>query len=148
MAWNWYKMLCVAGIGLNIGRPVLLENTSLVVLFSDSSQVTLKGLSSHRAIMGDYYYYRDYCNNIAGLLSSLTLFAMSWPYHHHHFPVADPGFPVGGVDLVGGRGLPRWLHFIKFVCQNERIGSFRGARAGCAPWIRQCFLALIATKAR
>ena len=46
-------------------------------------------------------------------------------------PVADPGFSVGG------RGLPRWLHFVKFVCQNERIGSFRGARAGCAHWIRQ-----------
>ena len=33
--------------------------------------------------------------------------------------MADLGFPVGG------RGLPRWLRFIKFVCQNERIG--------CAP---------------
>ena len=30
------------------------------------------------------------------------------------------------MDLVGGRGLPRRLHFIKFVCQNERIGSLRG----------------------
>ena len=47
--------------------------------------------------------------------------------------VADPGFHVGGVDLVGGRGLPRRLHFVKFVCQNERIVSFRGARAGYAP---------------
>ena len=38
--------------------------------------------------------------------------------------VADPGFPVGGgVDLVGGHGLPRRLRFVKFVCQNERIGS-------------------------
>ena len=43
--------------------------------------------------------------------------------------VAGPGFPAGGsVDLVGGRGLPRRLHFGKFVCQNERIGSVRGAR--------------------
>ena len=42
--------------------------------------------------------------------------------------MADPGFPVGG------RGLPRRLRFIKFVCQNERIGSLRGgAHAGCAP---------------
>ena len=48
--------------------------------------------------------------------------------------MADPGFPVGGgVDLVGGRGLPRQLHFVKFVVQNERIGSLRGARAGSAP---------------
>ena len=27
-----------------------------------------------------------------------------------------------------GRGLPRRLHFVKFVCQNERTGSFRGVR--------------------
>ena len=49
--------------------------------------------------------------------------------------VADPGFPVeGGVDLVGGgRGPPRWLHFENFACQNERIWTHRGARAGCAP---------------
>ena len=31
-------------------------------------------------------------------------------------------FPVGGRGtLIGGRGTPRGgLHFIKFVCQNER----------------------------
>ena len=41
--------------------------------------------------------------------------------------VADPGFPVeGGVDLVGGRGLPRQLRFENFVCQNERIWTLRG----------------------
>ena len=39
--------------------------------------------------------------------------------------VADPGFPVGGVDLVGGCGLQRRLRFVKFLCQNERIGSLR-----------------------
>ena len=33
--------------------------------------------------------------------------------------VADPGFPVGGVDLVGGHGLLRGLHFENFICQNE-----------------------------
>ena len=34
----------------------------------------------------------------------------------------------GGVDLVrGGRGLPRRLCFVKFVCQNERTGSLGGA---------------------
>ena len=38
------------------------------------------------------------------------------------YTVADPGFPVeGGVDLVGGHGLPRRLHFENFVCQTERI---------------------------
>ena len=40
--------------------------------------------------------------------------------------VADPGFPVGGAELVGGRQLPRRLCFKKFVCQNERIWTLRG----------------------
>ena len=41
-------------------------------------------------------------------------------------PVADPGLPVGGVDFVGGGGLPRWLRFKNFVCQNERIWTLGG----------------------
>ena len=45
--------------------------------------------------------------------------------------MADPGFAMGGMDLKGGRGLPMQLCFIKFVCQNERIGSLRGAHAVC-----------------
>ena len=43
------------------------------------------------------------------------------------FSVADAGFPVGG------RQLPRRLRFVKFVCQNERISTLRGARAGGTP---------------
>ena len=39
--------------------------------------------------------------------------------------MADPGFPVGGVDLVAGCGLPRWLRFENFVSQNERIWTLR-----------------------
>ena len=36
--------------------------------------------------------------------------------------MADPGFPVGGRGpRGGGGGLPRWLRFENFVCQNERI---------------------------
>ena len=37
--------------------------------------------------------------------------------------VADLAFPVGGASLMGGGGrqLPTWLRFVKFVCQNERI---------------------------
>ena len=41
--------------------------------------------------------------------------------------VADPGFPVGG------RGPPMRALFTKNACENERIGSRRGACAGHAP---------------
>ena len=42
--------------------------------------------------------------------------------------MADPGFSRReGAHLVGGHQLPTWLHFVKFVCRNERIGSLRGA---------------------
>ena len=41
--------------------------------------------------------------------------------------MADPGFPVGG------RGLPRWICFEKFVCQNERIWILRLGRASGTP---------------
>ena len=42
------------------------------------------------------------------------------------FPVVDPGFPLGGVDLVGGREFLRRLRFKNFVCQNERIWALGG----------------------
>ena len=35
----------------------------------------------------------------------------------------DPGFPMGDTDLIAGHHLPTQLHFIKFVCQNKRIGT-------------------------
>ena len=36
-----------------------------------------------------------------------------------HYAVADPGFPVGGR-------LPMRLRFATFVCQCERICTFKG----------------------
>ena len=45
--------------------------------------------------------------------------------------VADPGFPVGGVDRLGGCGPPTRVLFGENVCKNERIGSRRGGGA-CA----------------
>ena len=41
--------------------------------------------------------------------------------------MADPGFPVGGDNIVGGRQLSMQLAFLKYVCQNERMHD------GCAP---------------
>ena len=49
-------------------------------------------------------------------------------------PVADPGFPIGGhAPVRGGHGPPTWALFGENVCENERIGSHRGACAGRAP---------------
>ena len=53
------------------------------------------------------------------------------------FAVADPGFPVGGVDPLGGRGPPTQALFGENACENERIGSRRGVCARHAPWIHQ-----------
>ena len=51
----------------------------------------------------------------------------SKPYGKSNKSVADPGFSVGGMDLVRwGRGLPRRLRSENFACQNERIGTFMG----------------------
>ena len=51
----------------------------------------------------------------------------------NQFTVADPGFPVGGVHPLGGRGPPTWALFGENVCENERIGSHRGRAPGTAP---------------
>ena len=40
--------------------------------------------------------------------------------------MADPGFPIGGVDPLGGRGPPTWVLFGKNVCENKRIWSHGG----------------------
>ena len=48
--------------------------------------------------------------------------------------MADPGFPVGGRGRRRrGSGLPRWLRFENFVCQNERIGTLGGGHVPGAP---------------
>ena len=53
---------------------------------------------------------------------------------HSQIAVADPGFPVGvRGPRRGGCGLLRQLHFVKFVCQNERIGSLRGGARRVRP---------------
>ena len=59
--------------------------------------------------------------SVIGLCHSIKIFAVKWT-------------SSGGsrISSLGGHGLPRQLHFIKFVCQNERIGSLREAHAGCA----------------
>ena len=58
-----------------------------------------------------------------------------------HMAVADPGFPVGGHQAIGGHQPPMWVPFGKNICENERIGSCFGEgahAAGSPPWIHQC----------
>ena len=47
--------------------------------------------------------------------------------------MADPGFPVGGRGPVRGHGPPMQALFTENVCDNERIGSHRGACTGHDP---------------
>ena len=57
-------------------------------------------------------------------------------FHFNRFTpltVADLGFPVGGVDPLGGHGHLTWELFTKNVCENERIGSHRGRVPGTPP---------------
>ena len=64
----------------------------------------------------------------------LCTLALGQSYNKLPTTVADPGFPVGGHGpRMGGRGPPRQLRFENFACQNERIWTHRGARAGHAP---------------
>ena len=42
-------------------------------------------------------------------------------------------FPWGGVHPLGGHGPPTWALFGENVCENERIGSHRGACTGHSP---------------
>ena len=44
-------------------------------------------------------------------------------------PVADPGFLVGDASIVG-EGAATQQRFVKFVCQNEGIGTPGGVRSG------------------
>ena len=37
-----------------------------------------------------------------------------------------PGFPIGGVDLLGGCGPLMWALFAENVCKNEKMGSMGG----------------------
>ena len=37
--------------------------------------------------------------------------------------MADPGFPIGGMNPLRGCGPPTWALFTENVCENERIGS-------------------------
>lgn len=59
--------------------------------------------------------------------------------------MADPGFSVGGANLVkGGSRLPRRLHFKNFVCWCKRIWNLGGVggASGAPPnvWIVWSFL--------
>ena len=48
-----------------------------------------------------------------------------------HWRIQD--FPWGALTSYEGCQLLRWLHVEKFVCQNERIWTLRGAHAGGTP---------------
>ena len=64
-------------------------------------------------------------------------------YHTEYmlsFAVADPDFPWGGADLVGGRQLPRRLVSKNLYVKMKESGHVGGGHMPAAPpWIRHCF---------
>ena len=51
-----------------------------------------------------------------------------------HLAVVDPGFPIGGgMDIVGGHVLPRWVHFGKFYVKTKESGSIGGHASSMLP---------------
>ena len=53
--------------------------------------------------------------------------------------MADPGFSVGGgADLLGGANLRHVRFSVKTNVKTKELDPVGGARAGGAPWIRQC----------
>ena len=47
--------------------------------------------------------------------------------------MADPEFPLAGANLIGGANCQTRAHFVKFVCQNERIGTLGRREPGAPP---------------
>ena len=43
--------------------------------------------------------------------------------------VVDPGFPVGGVDPLGGMDLQCWCFLVKIYAKMKELGPI----GGCAP---------------
>ena len=66
-------------------------------------------------------------------------------YCTHSYPVADQGFPFGGVRPLGGHGPPTQTVFGENVCENERIGSHRGGGVHRARPLDPPMLALLIT---
>ena len=53
--------------------------------------------------------------------------------------VADPGFPVGGANLIGGAN-SRCGYVSKNLYVKTKESGPLGACTGGAPWIRQCII--------
>ena len=50
--------------------------------------------------------------------------------------MADPGFPMGGANLVGGRQLLMHLRSKNLYVKTKELELWGGGRD--APWIRNC----------
>ena len=66
-------------------------------------------------------------NKIDHLYKTMVLSVWIWSglMFGERIIVADPEFPVGGVDPFGGHGPPTRAFFGENTCENERIGSRR-----------------------
>ena len=80
-----------------------------------------------------YLYLKYFVPKLTLLNEEFYVFSINSTFIHinYHYTVADPGFPIGGVDpLKGGHGPPTWVLFGKYVCEKEKIWSCRGRVLG------------------
>ena len=83
--------------------------------------LTLKLLLSYSCMLGWCNFY-----NANVLANMIAVAGLVYKYVYKYYAVADPGFPVGGVDLVGGRRLLRRLRFKNFYVETKESGPLRG----------------------
>ena len=77
-------------------------------------------LQKRRAQYGGTYGY-----NTIAIYLSLAVSVETNSQNQMYDPVADPGFPVAGVDQFRACRPPMGVPFGENVCKNERIGSCR-----------------------
>ena len=127
--WGAYKWPSSCTQHVNLGKQHIVSACTFLVEATWQKQ---KGGSPQQKFLflpSKLFLSCCFCHFVFTMfLSFLRTNIYPSPYfpQNNHIAVADPGFPIGGANLVGGCQLPRQLRSKKFVCQSERIWTLRG----------------------